>query len=690
VIAFLFSVYSVLRTRARSPVATRRVSSMRTRAWPSFVLVAVGIAGAALACSSSHPVADAGPNAGMLSRNELLDANTCNLCHKSHYDDWSHSVHAYASDDPVFVAMNKRGQRETNGSLGDFCVKCHAPMAVIDGKTTDGLNLASLEQKYKGVTCFFCHTVDALAGTHNAALSLSGTVIHGEYSDPVSNGAHGSTYTSLFNRDLQDTSRMCGACHDIVVRNTNAFIERTFCEWTHSAFNNVYENGGSSCVQCHMDEGLTKVPIAQAQNVPVRTYHSHLWPGVDVPLNAADDVQKTAVQSFLGRTFQGALCVTGANGIRVILDPVNTGHQWPTGSAQDRRAWAEVIAYSGGSVIYSSGVVPDGMPVVDVDPSKDPDLWLLRDQMFGADGSLVSMFWQAASAIGNEIPELATFDRTSLGFYRTHVQQLYPRFSPGVPKPLMQAPDRVTLRMRLQPIGQDVLNDLVQSGDLDPNVAASMPTYDVSFTMPDGSVQPTLEWTPASANYMNYADPLDHTTGTCTTTHDFDPTADKIPAPEMGDPQDCSDGGAADASSFNNEPVDAGAASDGDAGPVCDPRYTPDNIVPGLTKQGDMGALTFVLVSADQVPPVANWNTWVVKVLDKSGQPVTNATFTKVKTYMPLHGHPSSVVPTVTNNGDGTYTIKMYLFMPGVWQVTPYVTVGSTMDQVTYSFCAGG
>ena len=34
-----------------------------------------------------------------------------------------------AMDDPVFIAMNKKGQRETNGALGTFCVNCHAPMA---------------------------------------------------------------------------------------------------------------------------------------------------------------------------------------------------------------------------------------------------------------------------------------------------------------------------------------------------------------------------------------------------------------------------------------------------------------------------------------------------------------------------------------------------------------------------------
>ena len=50
-------------------------------------------------------------------------------------------MHAYASDDPVFRAMNERGQRETDGGLGSFCIQCHAPIAVHEGATSNGLNL---------------------------------------------------------------------------------------------------------------------------------------------------------------------------------------------------------------------------------------------------------------------------------------------------------------------------------------------------------------------------------------------------------------------------------------------------------------------------------------------------------------------------------------------------------------------
>jgi hypothetical protein len=49
-------------------------------------------------------------------------------------------------------------------------------------------------------------------------------------------------------------------------------------------------------------------------------------------------------------------------------------------------------------------------------------------------------------------------------------------------------PARVTARLRMRPIGMDVLEDLVASGDLDPAIVAQMPTY---------SFGAQLEWRPA-------------------------------------------------------------------------------------------------------------------------------------------------------------------------------------------------
>jgi hypothetical protein len=51
------------------------------------------------------------------------------------------------------------------------------------------------------------------------------------------------------------------------------------------------------------------------------------------------------------------------------------------------------------------------------------------------------------------------------------------KLSPGT------LPDRVVLQMKLVPMGADVLQDLVASGDLDAGLLAQMPTFNVGAAL---------------------------------------------------------------------------------------------------------------------------------------------------------------------------------------------------------------
>jgi hypothetical protein len=138
-----------------------------------------------------------------------------------------------------------------------------------------------------------------------------------------------------------------------------------------------------------------------------------------------------------------------------------------------------------------------------------------------APSTQVDMFWLAASSQGNELPMPVTTDKTDPRYYQTHIYQRFPR-ALGAP-PIPQMPDQVTVRIRLQPIGLDVLDDLVSTGDLDAGVAAAIPTFDVS---------PLLTWTPAEAameglTYEENGEPL-----TCVSATGFNVAADKNLATE--------------------------------------------------------------------------------------------------------------------------------------------------------------
>jgi hypothetical protein len=404
-------------------------------------------------------------------------------------------MHAYAADDPVFVAMNARGQRETNHALGTFCVKCHAPMAVVMGATTDGTNLDTLPAHLKGVTCYFCHSAQAVNGTHDNPIALaSDGVLRAAIQDPTPNTGHHAGYAALLDRGDSSSATLCGSCHDIV-NPLGTQLERTFEEWQGTLFSHGALE--LTCGQCHMDS--RQAVAADYPGVGVRKVHSHAFPGVDVALTAGfpqADTQRTGVQAMLDTTLQAALCVKGVPGqvtLQVILDNVGAGHGWPSGATQDRRAWVEVQASSAGQPFYQSGVVADGQSVVSLN---DPDLWLLRDCIFDAQGQEVHMFWEAAGHETNALPGAVTNVQTDPSYYLTHVVRTFPAPT-STPSMLATMPDQVTMRVRLQPVGLDVLDSLIQSKDLTADVKAQIPTYALAGT--------TLTWTAAKAT-IKYLD----------------------------------------------------------------------------------------------------------------------------------------------------------------------------------------
>jgi hypothetical protein len=478
------------------------------RALAIAVCSALGAAG----CGDDEPLEE--DLRDLLSVEELMKPETCRECHPVHHEEWSGSMHAYASIDPVFLAMNRRGQQETQGKLGTFCVNCHAPMAVRTGATSDGLNMPELGPELQGVTCYFCHNVASVDGTHNAQLTLAmDHNMRGGITDPVRSGAHRSGYSPLMdNRELESAS-LCGACHDIVTSPDFAPatvpLERTFDEWQMTLFNRPISEGGRACSfpGCHMlprpDER-----VANAPNVFTRIRHNHEFPGVDIALDdfPQRERQREAVQQLLdASTVRADICVAALpqslSVMRILLENL-TGHSLPSGAAQDRRMWVEVIATGanarGENVSYSSGIVPDGVPVT-ATLDADPDLWLLRDRVIDGEGREAHMFWDVAEYFPETIPGPS---RSLDNFSNATDARRYPR--QGL---LTFIPDRVTLRVRVRPVGLDVIDDLIKTGH-DPGIRDQIPTFDISPTRrvsdPPWPPTVTLEWTPALAANSQY------------------------------------------------------------------------------------------------------------------------------------------------------------------------------------------
>lgn len=394
----------------------------------------------------------------------LRDPASCAACHPDHTREWAASMHAYASDDPIFLALERLGQRATGGALGDFCVRCHAPAALADGATRDQFDPATLPRHQRGVGCWACHAIDDVTALHNGSLARAddGVMRGGGLRDALDTPAHASARSRWLDGDAVASSDACGACHDVVTPGGLA-VERTYAEWAESLFG----PGGAlpvSCATCHMlgRDG----PAAAVPGAPIRRLHDHGFPGIDQALTPwpGRDVQDAAIARDLRAALSSKLCVVpgdrGTN-VAVTLDNLQVGHAFPSGVTHARRLWVEVRAEAAGEALLHTGRFAPGEVV---SPAADPDLWLLGSTFRDGAGKEVPHVWQAQRLDSALLSASVTADPSD------------PRFNHAVTRQwdVVGAVDRVEVAVHLEPVGLDILDDLIAEGELDPAVRDAM------------------------------------------------------------------------------------------------------------------------------------------------------------------------------------------------------------------------
>lgn len=95
----------------------------------------------------------------------IFSSNNCVVCHGGMTfsgqpvpigDDWTGSLMAQAARDPVFYACLDIAEADAPGS-GDLCIRCHAPKAWLEGRSTPTNGSAITAADRDGITCNFCH-----------------------------------------------------------------------------------------------------------------------------------------------------------------------------------------------------------------------------------------------------------------------------------------------------------------------------------------------------------------------------------------------------------------------------------------------------------------------------------------------------------------------------------------------------
>ena len=108
----------------------------------------------------------------LFSENRFPSATTCGNCHPTHYRQWSVSPHAYSQMSPVFNAMHGTILKLSNGTNGDFCIRCHTPVGMNLERAEFMSNMDRHPTSREGVTCIVCHRVNKAYGKLSGRLAI--------------------------------------------------------------------------------------------------------------------------------------------------------------------------------------------------------------------------------------------------------------------------------------------------------------------------------------------------------------------------------------------------------------------------------------------------------------------------------------------------------------------------------------
>ena len=105
---------------------------------------------------------------------------------------------------------------------------------------------------------------------------------------------------------------------------------------------------------------------------------------------------------------------------------------------------------------------------------------ILHDDFFDAANQPTHMFWEVASVERNVLPAPTSTDPSDPAWIDTHVSKQY--ILSGFEA------TRITVRVRIRAVALDIIDDLIESGDLDPKYRAEIKTLTLGASV--------MEWTP--------------------------------------------------------------------------------------------------------------------------------------------------------------------------------------------------
>ena len=244
----------------------------------------------------------------ILSEDDYPSATLCAACHQTIYDEWSSSSHAYASISPMFHKFEQAINALTQGTIGDFCVRCHQG---------GGANLSEPREtplwersriSREGISCIICHRVEDNYTRANAERYI----VPGNINQPIFGPYGGSGVAQVIEKKAfykvattvdergnrihskgvkfpqLSRSEFCMSCHQVAI-NIGVKLEVVWEQYRASPA----AARGVTCQECHMGktpgvaDGYATGPAAVVNGKEInpgrkRSNHAFYGPGYPI------------------------------------------------------------------------------------------------------------------------------------------------------------------------------------------------------------------------------------------------------------------------------------------------------------------------------------------------------------------------------------------------------------------------
>lgn len=269
---------------------------------------------------------------GKIPYEKFESAKACATCHVSiarqHEQAMMSQAYVHAWDEIEYfeLALPHAAKDPKVAGIKDGCNGCHAPMAFLAGDTPPPPPSKG-SRANEAVTCDVCHTMTTVEG--ESPFNFNHVVDPGKTKRGPRPGLvspHHETVESKLHRSAD----LCGTCHN-EKSPYDTWVKATHIEWKDSP----QARSGIVCQDCHMPPSKDR-SATMADELP--DMRQHLFHGAHDPgkLSGAVEVRiHPAVRE-------------AEPGERVKLTAVvvnaKAGHKIPTGSAEERVLWLDVVA----------------------------------------------------------------------------------------------------------------------------------------------------------------------------------------------------------------------------------------------------------------------------------------------------------------------------------------------------------